>query len=177
MTEQTRLFFALWPNKALATELHSLAQITAMSLPERVIASRLMHLTLRYIGRVNSETKACLIEMAQAIVVRQFEMTLQKPGYWKTPRVIWLAPEQSPDELTQLVLKLEQGCQQCGIKAEPRVFSPHVSLIRKVSEVRKNRNWPKQIALLWRATEFALVESKSSETGVDYQVLNRWQLT
>lgn len=168
-----RLFFALWPEKILAKELNSLAQACAVVESERVIASGMMHLTLRYIGNVNTELQSCLTEMAQNIVVSKFDVTLQNLGYWKTPRVIWMAPENWPDSLTQLALNLEQGCQNCGIKAEPRAFSPHVTLVRKA---RKLPDVNVQTTLLWRVTNFVLVESKSTNMGVVYQILNHWPL-
>jgi 2'-5' RNA ligase len=168
-----RLFFALWPENVLAKELYSLAQTCATVETERVIAARQMHLTLRYIGNVNTEKLICLTEIAQNITVSQFDISLQNLGYWKTPRVIWMAPENRPDSLTQLVFNLEQGCQDCGIKAEAKPFSPHVTLVRKA---RKLPVVNRQATLLWRVTDFVLVESKSTDLGVEYRILNHWPL-
>ena len=168
-----RLFFALRPDKTLARKLHSLAAPLRCAERERVMASSLIHMTIRYVGLVDAATQTCLQTMAQNIHVEKFEFTLQSLGYWKKPRVIWSAPTSWPESLNQLVMHLEQGCQHCGGEAETRTFNPHVSLIRKATAAPLVNSHP---PLLWHAADFALVESKSTRNGVEYQIVNRWPL-
>ena len=168
-----RLFFALWPDRAIATKLHTLAQTLVTWDDERVIPASLIHLTLRYVGNADPALQKCLEAMAQDISINQFEFTLQTLGYWKKPRVIWVAPESSLESLNNLAMKIEQGCQQCGIQAEERIFAPHITLIRKA---RRTPIVNIQTPLKWCATDFVLVESKSIDGGVVYEVLKRWPL-
>lgn len=168
-----RLFFALWPDQTLVKKLHSLALALRKKDNERVIPASLIHMTLRYVGNVGSTTQNCLEEMADRIHMSQFEFSLDTLGYWKKPRVIWSAPKSWPDTLNELVLQLEQGCQQCGLEAEERMFSPHVTLIRKAKSPASRI---RQESLPWHAFDFALVESKPAEQGVIYEVIKRWEL-
>ncbi|TGP46721.1 RNA 2',3'-cyclic phosphodiesterase, partial [bacterium M00.F.Ca.ET.229.01.1.1] len=60
-----------------------------------------------------------------------FQMTLSGVGAFggKKPHAVWAGVSASPD-LTALQGEIDRICQRLGLPADPRKFSPHVTLAR-----------------------------------------------
>ena len=90
-----------------------------------------MHLTLRFIGEVD-EARGHDIDDALA-TVRAPAFTLELAGVGdfggKDPRALW-AGVRANDALIHLEKKVESALQRLGLEAEPRKFTPHVTLAR-----------------------------------------------
>lgn len=170
-----RLFFALWPDDALRQQLSLNCESLFDQPGGRPVPVENLHLTLVFLGRVDSQQRACIEAMADAIRCPRFSLRLDHAGFWSRPRVLWLAPSLMPDALTALAADLHRGAEACGLKLDTRPYQAHVTIKRKV------RKAPAEGAAIqpirWSAREFVLVRSTSGSQGVVYEPVKRWRLT
>jgi len=76
-------------------------------------------------------------------------------------------------QLLSLVKSIKKCVKQQGLKIDQREYKPHMTIARKVKQVVV----PKEtFHIPWQVNSFALVISKSVESGVEYQVLKEWPL-
>ena len=171
--KKQRLFFALWPDKALRAQLVRRSKSLMKAARGRPVPADNLHITLAFLGRVDARQRQCLEAMADAIRCPPFELTLDCAGHWSRSRVLWWAPSVCPDVLSLLAAALHTGATECGLSLDDRPYRPHLSLMRKVSR------GPDAMAvdpLRWAASHFALVRSVPIPEGVRYQVLREWPL-
>ena len=90
-----------------------------------------LHITLRFIGDIDHRTADEVVTALDRINRSQFELTLSGTGFFgnKKPHSIWAGVQASPD-LQALQAELERICQRLGLPADPRKFTPHVTLAR-----------------------------------------------
>ena len=89
------------------------------------------HLTLRFIGDVEEGQARDLAEALDAISVPSFVTRLKGLGAFggAKPHALYANAETSP-EMKRLQAAHERACQQVGLAAETRKFTPHVTLAR-----------------------------------------------
>lgn len=168
-----RLFFALWPDEDVIKNIKQHALKHFFECQGKIVKQHNWHITLAYFGASDSTTQRCLEEQAEKISGQPFELELSTCGYWKRPKVAWLAPTKTPDALKQLTHELQAIIEPCGYKVESREFLPHITLVRKaksqpvVSEINP---------INMKISKFCLVESNSSPNGVEYKILKSWDL-
>lgn len=123
-----RLFVALALPDAVAS---GLEMIQAGVPGARWQTREQMHLTLRFIGEVDGRDAAAIDDALSAISVLRLSLQLKGVGEFggKSARALWagVAPN---DALLHLQRKIETAMQRVGLEAEPRKFSPHVTLAR-----------------------------------------------
>lgn len=172
-SKQQRLFFALWPSPQVIGQLRKALTKPLQHVTGKPVAPERWHLTLAFIGSVDATLRVCLEAAADSVQGTPFELELRALGYWKRPRVIWLAPLSCPPELQQLVTELRQALQVCGYEPESRPYMPHMTLMRKARrEPRQKEIKP----LSWPVERFVLVHSKTQAEGVTYDVVREWPM-
>ncbi len=91
-----------------------------------------LHMTLRFIGEV-PEDQAMDIDAALAEVrAPAFALTLDGVGVFgsgRRARILWAGVERGA-ALAHLQAKVESALVRCGLPAEERKFSPHITLAR-----------------------------------------------
>jgi RNA 2',3'-cyclic 3'-phosphodiesterase len=165
-----RVFFAALPERRTLRELETALQGLPPGLGRRVPAGTL-HLTLAFVGGVAGERLACLREKAQRLDTPDIAMSLMHLGCFSRAGVLWLGPDGVPAELSALARALAGVLAGCGAVPEARVFSPHVTLARRVRRVPDGVELP---PVAWRSHGFALMESVSGEHGVRYRIVERY---
>ena len=139
-----------------------------------------LHVTLHFIGSVTEDVKNCMHSAAQIISSNSFDCNLDRFGSFGRARILWMGCQNVSLELTQLHHKLGVALENCGYQnqSEKRVFSPHVTLIRKYVSPPGNQI-AEQIgfSIPWRVEEFVLVESITYKEGVNYQVIENYPLS
>jgi RNA 2',3'-cyclic 3'-phosphodiesterase len=166
------LFFALWPDQEVRSELTRLQQ-DVCGKNGRLHHPQDLHMTLVFLGRVTPEQLPCVRQAADAVVVNPFTLGLDRTGYWKRPRILWCGPDEIPEQLSQLVLDLQQSLTTCGFKPEKRIYSPHVTLARKASSIEHSELLN---PVVWQANEFVLAGSHSGYELPRYTVLDSWYI-
>ncbi|HWK64679.1 MAG TPA: RNA 2',3'-cyclic phosphodiesterase [Rhizobiaceae bacterium] len=139
------------------------------------------HLTLRFIGDVEGHVADEVANALDRVRRPGFSLTLSGVGaFGKKPHAVWAGVAASPD-LNALQAEIERICQRLGLPADPRKFSPHVTLARL-----KNAN-PADVAHYlsargnfaaqpFRVSRFVLMSSRDSVGGGPYIVEEAWPL-
>lgn len=168
-----KIFFALWPENASREQLYRLAKQLAMNCEGRRIRPENLHLTLLFIGELESSVVPLLCKAVSAIHHPAFELVLDRIAYWKRAGIVVAEASQYPVELTALVQDLEQVLSALNIQYDARDFKPHITLVRNA----KNRMLPDLTpAIGWKVTGWSLVQSQSIPRGIAYRALASWLL-
>jgi 2'-5' RNA ligase len=172
LPKSQRLFFALWPAAELRAQLAHIARQTAGKQNKLVYPGNL-HLTLAFLGSMTVQQRICVERVANTITGTAFELRLERIGHWPRSQIIWLAPQEMPEPLIDLVRQLNQGLTACGYQPENRPYQAHMTLARKIVG-----HFPtsQTIPLIWQVEHFCLVRSVAYPDGVQYQVLRTWPL-
>ncbi|MBJ6132497.1 RNA 2',3'-cyclic phosphodiesterase [Ochrobactrum sp. Q0168] len=140
------------------------------------------HITLRFIGDVEGHVAD---EIANALDrVRRPEFMLNLSGVHafgsKKPHSIYAGVSPSP-ELNALQAEIERICQRLHIPADPRKFTPHVTLARlrnaRIDDVAHYLSSRGNFATLpFKVGRFVLMSSRDSVGGGPYIVEEAWPL-
>lgn len=140
------------------------------------------HITLRFIGDVEGHVAD---EIANALDrVRRPEFMLNLSGVdafgSKKPHSIYAAVAPSPD-LNALQAEIERICQRLGLPADPRKFTPHVTIARlknpRIEDVVQYLSARGNFATLpFKVGRFVLMSSRDSVGGGPYVVEEAWPL-
>ena len=150
----------------------------------RWVSREQMHLTLRFIGEVETRQFEAIQTVLAGIRCASFEMALKGVGQFPPkgkPRVLW-AGITAPRPLHQLAGKVEAALRQAGIPPEDRPFSPHITLARL-----KTPPPPEAVSQYFRryaafqtgsltVERFRLMSSVLARTGATYKVEGEYQL-
>ncbi len=164
-----RLFFALWPDHKMRTQLAKLNQ-TLSDKHLRKVKPENLHITLVFLGNVDAKAEAAITQDAGKIRIPRFSLSFQQVEFWKKPQLLCLTSRQYDPPLLKLVDDLKSLVAGAGIKTEKRPYRPHVSLARKARHAVEINVEP----VIWQAQSFCLLESCSTENGVSYRVLQSW---
>jgi 2'-5' RNA ligase len=114
MSKSIRLFFALWPNPKVRTQLMQLANGIQHDRNARLTRKSNLHVTLHFIGNTSTELLPCYIEQASTLKFQSFSFTLGQLGYFKKPKILWIGPDQAPTQLYSLHEKLGTALERCN---------------------------------------------------------------
>lgn len=98
----------------------------------RWIPPEQLHLTLRFIGEVDSVLFAAVRKALSAVSFTAFQLALCGTGHFppgRNARVIWVGLSPCA-ELLALQQEIERALLAAGIEPELRPFSPHITLAR-----------------------------------------------
>ena len=168
-----RLFFALWPDDETRRALARLARTLLPCANGRPVAAQKLHLTVAFLGLVDAGFRECVERAAGSLSAPAFELEFRRIGYWPGPRVLWAAPERTPEALTGLASMLRNALVACGYEPESRPFRAHVTLARKV---RGPASETTHALIRWPVADFHLVESETLAQGARYRSLASWSL-
>jgi 2'-5' RNA ligase len=101
----------------------------------RWVAPEGIHLTLKFLGDINSERVPEVLAAMQAACagIAPFELAVRGAGCfpnYERPTVIWAGIVGDVKEATQLAQRIEVECLKLGFPPEERPFSPHFTLGR-----------------------------------------------
>jgi 2'-5' RNA ligase len=141
------------------------------------------HLTLRFFGDIEGHVADEIANALDRVRRPSFQMKLSGVGAFgsKKPHAVWAGVQTSPD-LYALQAEIERICQRLGIPADPRKFSPHVTLARlrnssplDVAQYLSARGNFSTVP--FKVGRFVLMSSRDSVGGGPYIVEEAWPLT
>lgn len=134
------------------------------------------HITLRFIGDVDGRTADEVVEKLDRIERPEFQLSLSGVGSFgsRKPHSVYAGVSPEP-EMYALQAEIERICQRLGLPADPRKFTPHVTLAR-LRNVR-----PEDVARYlsgrgdffsspFTVNRFVLMSSKESVGGGPYVI-------
>ncbi len=140
------------------------------------------HLTLRFIGDVDGRLADEIANALDRVERPAFSLTLSGVGAFgsKKPHAVYagVAPSAA---LVALQGEIERICQRLGVDADPRKFTPHVTLARlrnsSPADVAKYLSARGNFAAMpFRVDRFVLMSSRDSVGGGPYVVEEAWSL-
>lgn len=132
-----------------------------------------MHLTLHFVGTVDSSVVDCLRRRARDVESERFAIAIDSSGHFGGAGVGWLGCREVPDALRRLHERLGRELIPCGYTPEKRAYRPHITVARKLGEAPA----PIDIdAVNWKVDNFVLLESRASGQGVKYHVVETYPL-
>ncbi|MFQ5661191.1 MAG: RNA 2',3'-cyclic phosphodiesterase [Gammaproteobacteria bacterium] len=169
----SRYFFALWPDDKTRDQLAAIGERLPENIGRRVPKQKL-HITLSFLGDLDDHHVAGLKTAVTGIRGLGFSLRLDRIGWWKRPKIIWLAPQHIPIAMLQLVGEVNTLVQASGIPLEERPYRPHLTLVRKASKPPRPF---KMDPNYWNISDFCLVKSDTLSQGAEYTVLQSWPLS
>jgi 2'-5' RNA ligase len=140
------------------------------------------HITLRFIGDIDSRLAREISYELEGIAARPFALTLSGCGAFggNKPHTLYVGIEENA-ELRRLQALHERICQVLGLPAEPRKFAPHVTLARlkepdlgALQRFIASHNLYK--SRVFEVPRFVLFSSRPSRGGGPYAVEESYQL-
>ena len=131
-----RLFVAIdLPAAEKTNMLRALERVAAPDLPIRWLAAESLHITLKFLGEVESARLAGVEDALRraAAQTRAFELTIGQFGAFPSlgrPDIFWLGVQPS-DALLSLQQAIEAAYEPLGFAREPRAFRPHITVGRR----------------------------------------------
>ncbi|MEK7738355.1 MAG: RNA 2',3'-cyclic phosphodiesterase [Pseudomonadota bacterium] len=187
-TEQRRrVFFALWPDAAVAEQLDLAGQRAHAVCGGRRMRRETLHLTLAFIGDVPPERVESLQQAAAGVTNPVFTLQFDRLACWRHNRIAWAGCSEPPLPLMTLVGQLAGRLAAAGLPLEVRDFAAHVTLLRNAHCQPLTEGEP----ITWPVQDFVLVESnlmhkkvsapgsklpKEASDGAKYQIIDRWPL-
>lgn len=166
-----RLFFALWPQPAVANRIAALTR--ELGVNGRAIPADRIHLTVLFLGATSEALETDIVGRLPSVMpYGPIDMLLDTVGCFRRAGVAWVAPGAMPPGLADLHAALSAAATAAGLTPERREFRPHVTLARRT----RGRRSGSIDGIRWVSTELTLVESVAAERGVDYRVRRRWPL-
>jgi 2'-5' RNA ligase len=133
-----------------------------------------LHLTLRFIGEVDGRAAGDIHDALSVISVPRFTLALKGVGEFggKKSHSLWAGVDDT-QAVTHLSRKIETAMQRIGLAAEPRKFTPHVTLARlRATPIGHVMDWLSDHALFasmpFAVQEFALYSSMLTPNGSVY---------
>ena len=169
----SRLFFALWPDEKTRKQIAIITRQLEQQKLKLVKYSNL-HITLEFLGEVSDDDRDALIDKASRLNHKPFDLELTETGWWRKPQILWIGTNHIPTSLLELVESIHQCVRQQGLTPDSREYKPHMTLARKV---KRKIHINETFHIPWHVDHFVLAESRTLETGVEYQVIREWSLT
>lgn len=181
-----RLFFALWPSRAMQAELADAARdVLAAVRGGRWIERESLHLTLVFLGSVPQSAvgtvHACARSAAEASSLEPpgIEIALDTIEYWPRAEVLCAIASRRSASAAVLARHLKEALGAAGFGPDPKPFRAHVTLVRKLRRRPAGRRRvprPRLRPVVWTFGDFALVESRPGPQGSAYSVLESFPL-
>lgn len=141
--------------------------------PARRVPDYNLHLTLHFIGTVDSSLVDCLRRRARAVESERFEFRIDTSGHFPGAGVGWLGCSRLAGSLRRLHQRLGRELARCDYIPETRPYRPHVTVARKLVDPPPPMAFD---AVGWKVDNFVLLESRGAENGVEYRVVETYPL-
>ncbi|MEO8061558.1 MAG: RNA 2',3'-cyclic phosphodiesterase [Pseudomonadota bacterium] len=176
-----RLFFALVPRAQPAASLVAEVAPLVAQLQAQPVPAQNLHATLCFVGAVESEKLDALRAVAATMRGARATLTFNSLEVWEQPKILCATAGIGGDarHAAELAQHLGEAIIAAGFSPDIKTFRPHFTLGRKVhSEVAAALEWPRPLAapLVMRADRFVLMESRRTEAGSLYSVVDSWAL-
>jgi RNA 2',3'-cyclic 3'-phosphodiesterase len=172
-----RLFFALQPTAAQAEAFVSMVAPLVAELGGQPAPASNVHATLCFIGAVEEAQLEGLRTAAAEVRASRVALAFDALDYWEKPEILCAIASDS-DPARDLSERLADAAQRAGLTPDRKPFRAHLTLARKVRRrVARNFEWPRAIApVTARCAQFVLMESRRSEAGSTYSIVDSWPL-
>lgn len=165
--DKRRLFVALWPSLGLAEKMVDLSVKTIGD--GRPVPAEKLHVTLQFLGDAPVSRVADICLALDRISSSSFDLHLDRFGYWRRTRVVWLGSSRPCEALNELVSSVAAELRLVDFKPERRPFRGHLTLARNC---RRPGDLRPPGPLRWAVRQCSLVASTLTAHGARYRELH-----
>lgn len=136
-----------------------------------------LHLTLAFLGDLDSGKLAQVCEIAASLVLPAEDLRVGCLAYWSHNRILWAGLQHWPEAMAAFVDGLHGALRSAGLRLDARRFVPHLTLARHASlPVEGLPALPDDLSA-WPIAGWCLAASaKASDTGLRYRKLDFWSI-
>lgn len=169
MPPRPNLFYALWPDDAIRTELVRLQN----QMHGRLTRHPNLHLTLAFLGPQPDALLPLLRSILARLEFTPITLVIDHLGHFKKNRIAWAGMHETPPALVQLQRTLAQELDRKGISSDSnRGFQPHITLARDAGPIEELPFEP----VRWHADHLVLARSPLPGEKPFYQLLAARQI-
>ena len=179
---KVRAFFGLPVPDPQRQQLGRYLAESATAAPQfRWTPSANLHLTVRFLGHLNSGVAEDIADQVIDAQPPSFELKLGELGAFRRGRlvrVVWMGLGLGEAESSALAAQVEAECVRAGLEPESRRFHPHLTLARaRARDGAMLPGLPKVPDLdAWRADQLVLYRSRLGRAGSIYEPLRQISL-
>lgn len=170
MSENRRLFFAIWLTDRQRESLRDTVQPVLSGIEGDFVDRRNWHVTLVFVGDFPAHKLTALQAAVADIRVDPFRLRFDRAAFWPRPKIACLETAIIPQELTGLLGQIRVSVEPFDIKPEEHSYRPHITIARRARSFATQRL---ARAVELQCDDFALVESVSVPGGVQYRPLKQ----
>jgi len=191
-SDKLRCFIAISPGANIVSAISDVQNRLRRHLtasPIRWTGMSQWHLTLRFLGAIESAQLPAVIAACQAIAEDSFSFSLilSRLGSFpprRSPRVLWLGVKEDAENLRVLHQEIQIGTATIGNPPDAgRDFHPHITLARIKNASLALPAWESVVRDMgslvfesWQVDAFHLVRSHLSPAGASYETLQTFHL-
>ena len=176
-----RLFIALTPPESVRGAVAALAQPFH---GVRWTPVDQIHVTLRFLGDIESSRQPLLLDRLSEIRVDSFPLPVEGAGVFPAkgpPRVLWVGVGSGHPRLHQLRQKIDDALLSVDIAAEVRAFHPHLTVGRATEHAASAVNaWARShrdfAGPVFSVDAFELYQSELRRSGPEHTLIARFPL-
>lgn len=193
MSQKIRSFISIDTPPAFKIQIEEiLTELDAIHLPVRWEKPYRLHLTLKFLGDIDSgmleKVKFALDEIA--LKHRPFWIRYSGFGFFpnsRNPRIIWVGCTPLSADLHHLYSDIEDSCNKLGFEKEKREFHPHITIGRVKQHSGKDRRAVADLTNRIENSTFDTIEDEAHSIllmksdlrpgGSEYSILKQFSLT
>ena len=168
-----RLFFGLNPDPQTALDIIDWRERSLPPMARPVPVDNL-HVTLAFLGEVQDRYLEELFDLATQVQSGPFDLRINQLGFWSKPRILWIGPDEVPQEVSQLAKMLGNVRRRMGFRADKKEFLPHISIARKCEMPPPASALKPDFTIYF--DRFTLFESSRIKSGLYYRAVQDWML-
>lgn len=173
-----RLFFALQPTLTQSESLVTAVAPVIATLEGQPVPAANLHATLCFIGVIEEEKVPQLRAAVGQVRGRRVTLEFDALEAWEKPEILCAIAAETANA-RDLSIAIGEVAIAAGFSPDTKPFRAHLTLARKVRRrVATKHQWPVALAqpLSVRCENFVLMESRRSEAGSIYSVVDSWPL-
>jgi RNA 2',3'-cyclic 3'-phosphodiesterase len=173
-----RLFFALWPDEESRRALSAATAQAVRRCGGRAVPVASLHVTLAFLGTVSHSRLPQLqrIARAQATACAQAAplcLTFERLAHWPRQQLLCVPATEDAGSVHALAAALRDATAAAGFRPDLKPFRAHVTVARKVAHFARAADLR---GVVWRFAAFALLESRTEQSGAVYSVIESYSL-
>ena len=165
-----RLFFALVPDASVRAKVAKVQRSLGVS--GRPVKPANFHVTLAFLGMQRAAVIPRIVDVAAGLRFEPCRVAIDQVGTFARAGVLWLGVSEPPQPLLRFQQTLMDGLQASGIGHDPKPWTFHLTLYRRLRKPFPNMG---PVAIEWTLEGFDLVESVGARTGVEYHSIGHWE--
>lgn len=136
------------------------ARLAATGADLKVVEPKNIHITLRFLGNISASAIENIFDGMKKVQFVPFNVKVLGVGAFpnvRFPRVVWAGITEGADKLREIFNQIEPHLLRLGFAADPKGFSPHLTIAR----VRSSRNKAELAKLITEnaSYEFGIVKA------------------